>query len=1307
MRDELRRDPLGAGSETTAAPGAVLFITPEQATFSAERLLLTGRGLGLGEPVAGTFRAQVLSFRRLAMLIAREVGIFGGKPGAGRAVPKPMDDVARVVLLEETVRRHKGELTVFGAVADRPGFIRKLDNTLRELRQHGHSGASLREVLSGGGPGGVDAVTQRKLTDLAVLLDAWSVEVEKSDAWDFEFLMHQAALKAPLAPLVVGTNQLPQRGPARVWVDGFSAFSTLEIRMLVALAKHAQDLAITLMADPDSPAIRDLRAAVTLGGGRHHHGEWVLQDGPFARTERLHRRLIDAFRQHSVTIESTLPLRERRRFADPALLQVEAELFTDGEAPPPPGTVAERPNRAMPVRNDKGKKKDVRRVAAQSTLFDLLEAAPGPAAPPVAAAPGAHEAQSLTARFKTGVEIWESSDPETEVRVTAQAIRDLVIGRRADGTTTGLRYRQIGVIVPDLEGYGDALRRVFSEHGIPHFIDQRRGIAHHPLVELLRSAVAIAANRWDRDDVLLYLKTRLAGVGEEDVALVENYLIEHGITHVPWSLPWKWIAPNRTEDEVGASALPASAWERLARINAVRAKVWADLEPWVAVVEEAARKTPDETSQLPAGEPAAGAAGPEGAVFVRGLRDLMTRLNIEAQLQAWIDGARTPNPEAPAGNAELAQVHEQVWREVVQLMGLLETILAGKPRTLSEVERLLNTALESLTLGLIPPTVDQVLVSSVTRSRVPELEVVFILGALEGQFPKVVEEDPILSDAQRETFNARAADPIGEGSDRQLLEMPFFDYTAFTRAGKLLVVSYPLATRTGKAVGKSRYIPRLRELLGEGLRERTFDAGARTDVDRIGTIDDLLTAVAAWARDEVGRRGAITSSEAEQQKAGALEALYNWLAASNDPAFRRPLSLVWQCVAGRPEPRLDPRLAERFYPPSQGLYLSISQLEKFAACPLQYFMHYTLGLKPREAFALDQLNMGVLYHRILERIYRKIINGALDWPQCEAHSLRAALEGEVDGAIAELHAEIADREPGYEKMRARIKRNLGMILEADRRRACPGTLRPKAVEVFFGGSKEKDTRGGTLVKLPILEVKTPLQSRVFVNGKIDRVDGDRRAGDGEGTVAGPMAVIDYKSSAKRTLELYRVLAGLALQLPVYAMVMRDLGGGSPIAALYMALGITRKRIAHAGEVVDTDEDAFYQLFQPRGIIDRAGMPRLDPEVEEQRGSAWYKAKITAKGEIGKSSDLVTHEDFETVLDFARWKIAALADELMQGKIAPSPYRQKAESSCTMCEFGSLCPFDRTGGEYREVPKLGNAEALGRMRAEMGGGLEGR
>ena len=812
IREAMACDPLGP---------PLLWIVPEQGTFAAERLLLTAPTT-TGRPAPrGTFRAQVLSFRRLAMIIARDVGLFSTprQPGQtqpprldddGSGIPKPMDEVARAILLEETVRQHRSQLSVFASVADRPGFLQKLDATLRELRQHGHTGATLRALLQDAGGTGAgkrggrfDPVGRRKVQDLSVLLDAWSQVVETADSWDFEHVMHHAALRAAQSPLIAGiggSSSLPggASGKARIWVDAFSTFSALELRLLAGLALAAEELTITLLADPDSSALRDLRQSTRPGDT----DDWGL----FTRTERVHRRLIDTFRRHQVPLAPAVALRRTHRFLNPALARIEAEALDD--AP--------------------------RQLAGQNALPLFEATAVTPASQAATASPDPPPTPSAA------VEIWESSDPETEVRIAAQTIRQLVLGTtgspQAKTCTTNLRYRQIAVIVPELDEsagasstYQDAIRRIFTQHRIPHFIDQRRGISHHPLIELLKSAVAVVSSAFQRDHLLLFLKTQLAGITEEEVALLENYSIEHGITGGraglgadAWAQPWTWSAPNQSEED----DVPPMARQRLFRVNAIRERLWTTLRPF---------------AQALTGRPAAPDATPQDASrFPKALRQLLISLSVEKRLHEWIAATRQEH-------AELAQVHEQVWREVDHLLTLLETLLAGHPRTLAEFEHILAAALQSLTLGLIPPTVDQVIVSGVTRARIPEMDTVLILGAVEGQFPKVVPEDPILSDAQREAFNACAADPIGEGSDRQLLEMPFFDYVALTRARRQLIVSVPLADRRGKALSCSRHIARLRDLLPGQIIERKFDSHMR--LDRLATIDDLLTSVTSWVRD--------------------------------------------------------------------------------------------------------------------------------------------------------------------------------------------------------------------------------------------------------------------------------------------------------------------------------------------------------------------------------------------------------------------------------------------------------------------------
>ena len=54
----------------------------------------------------------------------------------------------------------------------------------------------------------------------------------------------------------------------------------------------------------------------------------------------------------------------------------------------------------------------------------------------------------------------------------------------------GNRFRDCAVLVRNLDSYHKPLARVFRRYGIPFFLDRRESVAHHPLAELTRSALA-------------------------------------------------------------------------------------------------------------------------------------------------------------------------------------------------------------------------------------------------------------------------------------------------------------------------------------------------------------------------------------------------------------------------------------------------------------------------------------------------------------------------------------------------------------------------------------------------------------------------------------------------------------------------------------------------------------------------------------------------------------------------------------------------------------------------------------------------
>ncbi len=254
----------------------------------------------------------------------------------------------------------------------------------------------------------------------------------------------------------------------------------------------------------------------------------------------------------------------------------------------------------------------------------------------------------------------------------------------------------------------------------------------------------------------------------------------------------------------------------------------------------------------------------------------------------------------------------------------------------------------------------------------------------------------------------------------------------------------------------------------------------------------------------------------------------------------------------------------------------------------------------------------------------------------------------------------------------------------------------------FGGRGEKQearikNQEGRVVSLPVLKIGTPLGNVVELNGKIDRVDAS------EGGRGREVAVVDYKSAAEKKLEMYLVYWGLALQLPVYGVVMEALWKKETVAALYVPLGMRRKSVKGLAEAAERGSDAFYQRQKVKGVVDAEGARHLDEAVgsqEEGGKSAWYGIGYNQDGSIAKSGDMIAHGDFERVLGYVRWKIGRMVDDLMGGLIGPAPYRDKSMSPCERCDFVSLCPFDRVNGVYRDVPRMKREEALEAMRAAM-------
>ncbi|HEY8418429.1 MAG TPA: helicase-exonuclease AddAB subunit AddB [Limnochordales bacterium] len=856
------------------------------------------------------------------------------------------------------------------------------------------------------------------------------------------------------------------------------------------------------------------------------------------------------------------------------------------------------------------------------------------------------------------VKLVAAADARAEVEAAAREILRLARER-------GWRFRDMAVIVRELERYSDLVAAVFTSYGIPHFIDSRRPLSHHPLTELVRSALETVATGWATEAVVRCLKTDLLPVSRDEADRLENYALEHGIEGTAWirEEPWGYMRRYPWDDQWSADA---AAERTLAELNAARTRA---LGPLRRLAQRLA---------------AAACARDMAAA----LWDFLDELQVAAALEQWMEAARE------AGRPLEVQEHARAWQGVLQILDELAEAMGDQPLSLAEFRQVVEAGLESLRIGLVPPGLDQVLVGSVERSRQPDIKAALVLGANDGSFPLKPSEDVIFNDRERELL-AESRLELSPTSRALLLREQYLMYISLTRASEYLWISWPTADQRGREQAPSFVVRRLRELFPD-LRVEAAPVEPVDDgmwLERLVDADRLVAHLAARLRRH----------RAGEQAAPIWWSLYQWVA--QDPDLRRraagPFAALnhHNAVPDLPEP-----VVRELYGPA--LHTSVTRLESFAACAFQHFAAYGLGLRERQEWRLDRLQVGIFLHAALRRFVEHLHAAGTDWGDLEEDVALSLADRCVAELLPQLGHELAltssRRAFLGEVLRRTVRRAVGILTEHARR----GRFRPVAVEAAFG---RRGAAWGPWV------VPLSGERELRLSGQIDRID---LAQDDAGRVW--LRVIDYKS-ADRELEPDRVLYGLSLQLPVYLAVAlahgrtlaaaAGLPAGAPVApagALYFPV---RDPIVREQQPVDgAPLDALLRRhLRMRGLfIDQPDVLALMDTRIGGAGSDLLMVRVNQDGTVSRQSNAASLGDFAALLAFARRQAAALAERILAGEMAVAPYRMGKERPCAHCLFHGVCQFDPLveGNGYRDLRRLTRAEAWERIHAAAASGGAG-
>ena len=585
------------------------------------------------------------------------------------------------------------------------------------------------------------------------------------------------------------------------------------------------------------------------------------------------------------------------------------------------------------------------------------------------------------------VRIHVARNPREEAMKAAGRVRNLV-------RTKGYRYRDIGVIVSNMEVYGDDLGQAFDLYEIPVFMDHKRSILLNSFVEYIRSLLNMVKDNFSYESVFRFLRTNLSGFTYGEVDELENYVIALGIRgYKKWQESWI-RRPKYLEEE------------NLEILNHNRVRLVEKVDTLVYVLRQRSKTVKDVTMAL---------------------YEFMVREELQLKLQ------RQSEAFQEAGELALAKEYSQVYRILIELFDKFVELLGDEKVTMDEYLKLLDAGLEEARVGVIPPGIDQVVVGDMQRTRLKDIKALIFVGANDTFLPGALIRSGLLTERDRDKF-ATGKIHLSPGGKEKEYEQKFYLYMNLTKPSETLDIYYSKVSADGKSIRPSYLIQEMQRLFSgleiEDEEKQAFSAQEWTP--RLGMQKVI--------------RGFQDGNAMDQE----WQELYSWY--KRQPQWQyRVEELMKSGFYTRPADGLTKEVAKQLY--GEHFQDSITRIERFSACAFAHFLTYGLRLRERQTYEFQPLDLGNVCHSALEYYSRKLKEEHLSWTEIEEEKRQEYIDDSVEHAISDYGNSVLYSSARNEYMIERMKRLLTRTIWALTKQLEAGDFVPVAYEMRFENGK--------------------------------------------------------------------------------------------------------------------------------------------------------------------------------------------------------------------------------------------------------------
>ena len=834
------------------------------------------------------------------------------------------------------------------------------------------------------------------------------------------------------------------------------------------------------------------------------------------------------------------------------------------------------------------------------------------------------------------IHMFEALSPREEVHQTALYIRKLI-------REEGLTYRDIAVVIGDLEGYASYVETEFGQLEIPCFLDRTRGIVLNPMIEYIKSALQLYIRDFSYDTVFHFLRSGMADISREEIDELENYVIRTGARGYR---TYSRLFTRKTEEMQRGSGQEDTerAEETMERLNRIRQQ-FADT---VEILHMAPRAK--------AGE------------YVDHLYDFLEQNQVQQKL---LNYQQLFEQE---GDLAKAREYAQIYRLVMDLLDQIYELLGEEEISLQEFADILEAGFGEITVGTIPQNVDRIVVGDMERTRLKQVKVLFFLGVNDGNIPKNASKGGIISDMDRE-FLIESGTEMAPSPRQQMYIQRLYLYLNMTKPSERLYLSYAKVNSDGKGIRPSYLIDTVRKLFPQLAVEYPQNRS------RIEQIEGRQEG-ARYLAEELREYADGTLREEERQDFYLMYRAYE-----ADPEGRDRLTAA--AFRRYKESGLPRIVARALY--GRQLENSVSRLETYAACACRHFLQYGLSLQEREEFGFEVSDMGNVYHAVLENFAGKLAESGRTWWDFDENFATQAIKEAVEGYAATYGETVLYSSARNEYAITRMSRILTRTVLTLQQHLKQGSFQPDDYELSFRFAEDLDS----------IHVDLSEEEKMHLQGRIDRIDVSE---DAEHVY---VKVIDYKSGNKKFdlaalyygLQLQLVVyMNAAMELESRKHPDKEI---VPAALLYYHIDDPTIETPVELTQEQINEEILTKL-RMNGVVnsDPAVVERLDRFLQDK--SKVIPVEKKKDGSFSARSGILSREELHVVSAYVDTKIRQIGREILDGKIAANPYEKGNEEACTYCAYKKVCGFDGSipGYEKRQLEDLDKQTLMQRMQETM-------